>query len=459
MHMVGRLWLPDGTGRWRLDKHAAEPGVIQVKKEEIVANHLNGESSKIDAEDPRSMNPTMMWMSEAGVLEASNPDTFREIYEGIAPLKFSRKQWETTIKGVGEQFRKIYEGAKEETNYNHKHFPTGRWPKQSRFARFWGWYVIETNRRPLAFADEHRTNRDVNVYLETLNREIVNNNIWEPLDDEQWNFYRHEIESVYFGDYNAAWYQIPSRDYEAFKATVSTRYLLDKITAASEAGRIGTFPADETNKCVIFFDLGNEMGMVWGQPDKQAANMWRCPLSRRMRNATAEDCLDEIEARRIPVALLMLPHDGLNRNKAAHNLQDRVGDEAAKEYFEKRIRRRVEGGSRFWRGVAVDTMGKPGREEINITTALEMIDQVNFDFAGNRETLLDALKHVEQRDDKKIVKTGEAGRASHLHDAFVLMCRFMESEYNLEDRESTAAGMGAAFAGDGNAGVTSVVTA
>ena len=433
MDRRGMLFVPAhlGTSRWKLKKAGEAPGTIQVKKDEIVAHHLDGRESKIDAEDPRSMNPHIMVMSEFGVLEESNAQTANEIYEGIVALKFCRAQWETTIKGIGELFANIYWSAKAETESIEKRNKAGRWPKGSRKARFWGWYVIDSNRKKLEFADQHLGNREVNLYLEQVNRELAAKNLAPQLDAEQWNFFRHIFENKFFKDFNALWYQFPSFDHEAFKAAVSERYLLDAVEAMEQSGRMGACPPIMSAKYMVFFDLGRNAALVWGR-EGNSGEMWEIPLAREATAASADDCLDMIERAAAPVSVLKCPHDGKIRNAVANKMTGTGGrgwgeeekGETVVDFLQKRVDARAQAGSRFWEGVKVETMPKV-REEDSIQSAINQIGRMRIDNQGAPQ-LINALRHVETKN-KKIVKTGEAGKSSHLHDAFVLLCREAES--------------------------------
>ena len=433
MDRNGLLLVPAhlGAGKWKIKKAGEAPGTIQVKKDEIVAHHLDGRESKIDAEDPRSMNPHIMVMSEFGVLEEGNAQTANEIYEGIVALKFCRAQWETTIKGVGELFSKIYWTAKDETLAIEKRNKSGRWPQGSRKARFWGWYVIDSNRKPLEFADQHLGNREVNLYLEGVNRAIRADGLYPQLDAEQWNFLRHQFVNKFFGDWDKMWYQFPSFDYEAFKAAVSERYLVDHVENLENSGRLAACPVIATAKYDVYFDLGRNAAMVWGREANNMAD-WEIPVARETQSATADDCLDMIERVGAPVSQLLFPHDGKIRNAVANRMTGTGGHgwgdddkgETVVDFVKKRVEARTENGNPFWAGVRVDTLPRV-REEDSIQSAINQIGRMRIDNQG-AAPLINALRRVETKN-KKIVKTGEPGKASHLHDAFVLLCRNAES--------------------------------
>ena len=424
LHM--RNYLPATRGGGKLWGDGYKRSSIQVNKDDVVITHNDMTTSHLLWELPRGLVPNLMHMSEYAVLCDVNPAKALELYKGASALQFSAKIMESTTAGEGGLFRDIYDRGENARLSG---------VKQSRVAYrswFWGWFWKAANRIPPAYPGQEDKNPDIKKYLDDLDKENRRLNLHPPLDAAQRNFFREFLEEQYGNDWGDMWREFPSRASEAFKASASANYLAGAVRKAEDEGRVGYFPPHPHKRAEVAFDLGNEMALVWGEMEDGG---YKIVQAIAMEGKTCEECCDIIEREGLPIWRLTFPHDANNLNKVSNNMTQTL-KVTTREYFEKEIKRRVAAGNAFWRGVACHTVPKPGDEMVNIQAAREGMPRMKFHAPAVKASLVEPLKRVQLIREKtegvvkaKVKKTTE----SHIHDAFVLLCRRLQDGIGAEE--------------------------
>ena len=427
LHM--RNYLPATRGGGKLWGDGYKPGCIQVNLKDVVITHQDSTTSQLLRELPRGLVPNLIHMSEYAVMCDANAPRAMELYKGASALQFCVKIMESTTAGEGGLFREIYERGE---NARLSGIPQSRIAYRSWF---WGWFWKAANRITPAYPGQEDKNHDIKKYLDELDNENRRLNLHPPLDAAQRNFFREFLEEQYGGDYGEMWQEFPSRASEAFKASATANYLAGAVRKAEDEGRVGDFPPNPQKRAEVAFDLGNEMAMVWGEMEDGG---YKIVQALALPGKLCVECCDLIEREGLPIWRLTFPHDANNLNKVSHNMTQNLKD-TTRKYFEKEIKRRVAAGSQFWRGVNCHTVDKPGDEMVNIQAARESMPRMKFHAPAVKASLLDALKRVQLVRDKtegvvtkKVKKTTE----SHIHDAFVLLCRRLQDGIGADEAES-----------------------